>query len=140
MIGLYIIGAFVVLVAYGIFRGRRRMRFYESEGRAIFQDVYSGSLPQPIYQYRNSYGFPSFTIRFKTVNEKLRAEADGRNEKFKGSIGQLCKDAGGKKRPFDAARGVCFISQEELDAFVERVRKDMKSREQRKKGQSSPRD
>jgi hypothetical protein len=125
----YIIALVMILIAVVIFKARPRSSFYETSGKAIFQDVYSSSQAQPTYEYSLSYGYPGFTVKFKTKSDKTTAEAEGKNLRFRTEIEQLCKLSGTMTSPsFDVTRAVCFISEEELNVmlknFQQRFNKD----------------
>ena len=83
----------------------------EKELREKYEEAFAGfSGTKPRFGIGNSYGWPEYTLTFRTEDELKAAEAGGYIEKFKETLRQMHADLGTKKNRFnvDAALTVTY--------------------------------
>jgi len=91
-----------------------RAKIINTKYKKVFDNVYKNTSPTPKYELRSSYGYPSFTITFDSVESLIGAEEEGLNHSFLKDIQELCKDMGSKDNPFNSEKAVFFTTDEYL--------------------------
>ena len=68
----------------------------------------------PKYEQTYNHGYPAFTVTFVTKSDLNESKAHGLTAQFSHKIGEICRDAGSKKFPFDAERAIWFTYEGEI--------------------------
>ena len=105
---MYILGFFVLLLAFLRFRHLVRDKALRAECLPSFATVYDTFKPIPGFEMKYHYGYPAFTITFHNKEQREEAEKLGLNSSFVAEIGRICKERGSSTRPFEAERAVFF--------------------------------
>ena len=92
-----------------------RWNFLGIKSRVAFNNVYRQSSPRPKYKMEFSYGWPHFTVAFRSDSELATAHKDGRNQRFSNEIEELCKNIVSEERPFQVERAIFYTSEEYLE-------------------------
>jgi len=108
----------LVLIAVAVWRQQRLKRAC----RAAFLRVYAEWTPVPHFEMSSSYGYPAFTVLFKTKPEVQAAEQAGLNAAFLREIDELCKGRGSKTRPFEAKVAVFFAHEGYMEELLNRTK------------------
>ena len=110
----------VLVIVVLVFRSISKQRTREQQYWAAFESVFSSLPATPKYEQRYSYGYPAFTVTFASKPDLDENRTNGLTERFTKRIGELCKDSGSKKHPFDAERAIWFTYEGEIDEIVAR--------------------
>jgi hypothetical protein len=97
----------VVFIIVCILLLRHRVKKEEKVYSSIFDKVFEPfQRTKPSLEIRSSYGFPHFTITFRSEEDMSAAEAGGHLHAFKCTINDLCSRYGDKRNRFDVERAV----------------------------------
>lgn len=76
--------------------------------RDIFEAVFGNRESKPGFEISYAYGYTTFGVIFNSKDDLEESKLDGSAELFSKKIGELCKNEGSKKRPFEADQAICF--------------------------------
>ena len=108
------LGLAVIVFSY-FFYGYLKLKALEKKCQAAFHTVYEQSSSRPNYAMKYSYGFPAFTVTFRSNMELEEANKNGVNRRFSKEIEELCRNTGTKAHPFQVEQAIFFASEETLE-------------------------
>ena len=95
---------FVLLLAASIWQKQQ----FNRACRVALRDAYRGFEPLPQLKISSFYGFPAFTVLFRSKREMDTAAEGGLNNALLQRIGKLCENKGRRDNPFRAELAVNF--------------------------------
>ena len=119
---VFIITAIPIVVAILLFQASRTRAAEQQRYKEVFESVFANSSTKPKYEQEYSYGYPAFTLTFASKAELDEAVSGKITDLFSQRIGEVCRNTGSKKHPFDAERAIWLTYEGELETMTANAR------------------
>lgn len=108
-----IVGGLAIL----LIRSKQEQRKQQSIVESYVTDIFSTETYRPEVSAGYTYGIPSFTLKFKTNEEKQHAVSSGLTKQFENKIQELYGHLTPRDEKFDAKRAVSIYSEEDEERW-----------------------
>jgi len=116
---------FVIVALVGItivvFQTKRERKNQKNAAEQYVVSIFSEQSYRPEITTGSSYGIPTFSLKFKTDEEKQHAITNGLTDQFLRKIQDLCGHLRPRGEKFEANLAVHFYSVEDEKRWVQRA-------------------
>ena len=106
-------------LAYLLIRSRHERQKQQEIVESYVADIFYTQSYRPKVSSGFTYGIPSFTLKFRSDNEKQHAISNGLTEQFIQKIQELCGHLTPRDETFDAVRAVAIYSEDDEKRWAE---------------------
>jgi len=117
----FVIGLVVGCIAVIFARSKHKRKTQQKVVEGYVTDIFSRQSYRPEVRAGYTYGIPSFTLRFRSDDEKEHAIANGLTEQFVRKVQALCGNLQARNEAFDAERAVAIYSAEDEQRWAEKA-------------------